>query len=160
MKQKTQKRIIYYKGEKKAQPEGADATQHGTRTLLYTNNTLLLLAGANPITSIATIFMFLLELEAFATLYELRTRRTPKSRCIIYKSAYLSVISANILTFWKCEIYHRIITQAETQPPASINSNPPPIVLNNANTFPEMLDSHLHVPTDPPLVHYRTAEPH
>lgn len=136
MKQETQKRIIYYEGGGKTQPGGADMAQRGTRTLLYANNLLLLPSGANPITSIEKIFMFSLELEAFATLYELRTRRTPKSRCIIYKSSYLSVISANILTFWKCEVYHRIITQAGTQPPASINSNPPPIVLNNANAFP------------------------
>lgn len=130
--------------------------QHGTRTLLYTNNTLLLLSGANPTTSIQKIFMFLLELEAFATLYELPTRGTPKSRCIIYKSSYLSLIPANILTFWKREVYRWIITQAGTQPPATIKPNPPPIVLNNAKAFP---DSHLHVPTDPPLVHNRTAEP-
>lgn len=124
---------------KKHSPRGR--IRHNTASVHYcththTHSTLLLLSGANPITSIATIFMFLLELEAFATLYELRTRRTPKSRSIIYKSAFLSVISANILTFWKCEVYHRIITQAGTQPAASINSNPPPIVLNNANTFP------------------------
>lgn len=154
MKQKTQKRIIYYKG-RKSTARGADTAPHGTRTLLYTNNTLLLLSAANPIPSIATIFMFSLELEAFATLYELRTRRTPKSRCIIYKSAHLSVISANILTFWKCEVYHRIMEHSLGHP---INSNLPPIVLNNANTFPQTLDS-LPIPTDPPLVANRTAEP-
>lgn len=125
----------HYLLQRKSSPR-ARMRQHGTRTFLHTDITLLLLSGANPITSIARIFVFLLELEAFATLYELRTRMTPKSRCIIYRSACLSVISAHILTFWKCEVYHGIITQTGTQPSASINSNPPPIVLNNANTFP------------------------
>lgn len=54
--------------EKSTARGGGGYGQHNSRTLLYTNNTLLLLSGANPITSTATIFMFLLELEAFATL--------------------------------------------------------------------------------------------
>lgn len=78
---------------------------------------------------------FLPERGASATLFELRTRRTPKSRCIIYKRA-TQLISTNILTFGKCEVYHQIITETGTQPPASINSNPSPFALNNANTFP------------------------
>lgn len=117
---------------KQAQPEGADTAQQGTRTLLYTNNTLLLLSGANPITSLATISMFSPEWGAFAALYERCTRRTPKSRCIIYKRAQLRL-------FWRISWHLGLPpdhNRDRNAPPGIHQFKPSPFVLNNASTFP------------------------
>lgn len=63
----------HYLLQEKSRARGADTALNVTVHKQYIGAAV----SANPITSTATIFMFLLELEAFAILYELRTRRTP-----------------------------------------------------------------------------------